>query len=152
MNYWLFKTEPAEYSIQDLKHEKNSTGRWDGIRNYQARNFIRDKIQIGDQIFIYHSQCKPVGIAGTAQVVSEAYPDPAQYNPESHYYDPKSTQENPRWFCVDIQFLTEFKQIYPLATIKNQAALADMVLVKQGRLSIQPVTQQQWQFIADQTL
>ncbi|BFM05614.1 EVE domain-containing protein [Halioxenophilus aromaticivorans] len=147
MTYWLFKSEPDEYSIDDLAAEPNKTGRWDGIRNYQARNLIRDDIGVGDQILFYHSSCKVPAVVGTATVTQTAYPDPAQYDGESRYFDPKATQEKPRWYCVDIQFLHKFKLPVPLKHIKQDAILADMVLVNQGRLSVQPVTEREWEHI-----
>lgn len=146
--YWLFKAEPHIYGIDHLAAAPNKTGRWDGIRNYQARNFLRDQVKPGDEVFIYHSSCKNVGIVGTAKVVKTAYPDPTQFNPESDYYDPKSTQENPRWVSVDIQLTKIFPRLIPLAEIKAQPELEDMVLVKQSRLSTQPVTADEWKFIS----
>jgi predicted RNA-binding protein with PUA-like domain len=146
-NYWLFKAEPHIYGIEHLAAAPKKTGRWDGIRNYQARNFLRDKVQINDEIFIYHSSCKNVGIVGTAVVVKNAYPDPTQFNPESDYYDPKSTPENPRWVSVDIKLTQIFPKLISLAEIKAQDALSEMVLVKQARLSTQPVTKAEWDFI-----
>jgi predicted RNA-binding protein with PUA-like domain len=146
-NYWLFKAEPHIYGIDHLNAAPKKIGRWDGIRNYQARNFLRDQVALGDEVFIYHSSCKNVGIVGTAKVVNPAYPDPTQFNPESDYYDPKSTQENPRWVSVDIQVTQTFPRIISLAEIKAQRELENMVLVKQSRLSTQPVTKVEWDFI-----
>lgn len=146
-NYWLFKAEPHIYGIDHLAAAPNKTGRWDGIRNYQARNFLRDQVALNDEIFIYHSSCKNVGIVGTAKVVKTAYPDPTQFNPESDYYDPKSTQENPRWVSVDIKLTKVFPRLITLAEIKAQQQLENMVLVKQSRLSTQPVTEDEWKFI-----
>lgn len=147
MNYWLFKSEPDAYSIDDLKNETDSIGRWDGIRNYQARNMLRDDIKVGDQVLFYHSSCKDVGVAGTAIVVSEPYPDPLQFDPESKYYDPKSQQDNPRWVCLDIQYQKTSKRFLPLKEIKQNSELENMVLVNRSRLSIQPVTDFEWQTI-----
>ncbi|GAB2197389.1 EVE domain-containing protein [Sessilibacter sp. MAH4] len=147
MNYWLFKSEPDEYSIDTLANEKNGFGRWDGIRNYQARNLIRDKIAEDDMVFFYHSSCKVPGVAGIAKVVKPAYPDPAQFNPDSKYYDPKSSQDNVRWFCVDLAFVEKFKSVVSLQTLKSIPSLDHMVLLKQGRLSVQPVTKEEWQTI-----
>ncbi len=147
MNYWLFKSEPDDYSIDDLKDEKDGIGRWDGIRNYQARNLLRDKIKIGDGVLFYHSSCKNVGIAGVAKDVSEPYPDPLQFNPESKYYDPKSSIDAPRWVCLDIQYQHSCAQFLSLKQIKVTTELEEMVLVKQGRLSIQPVTANEWSII-----
>ncbi len=145
--YWLFKAEPHIYGIDHLAAAPNKTGRWDGIRNYQARNFLRDQVKLDDEVFIYHSSCKNVGIVGTAKVVKAAYPDPTQFNPESDYYDPKSTPENPRWVSVDIQLTKVFPRLIPLGEIKAQPELENMVLVKQSRLSTQPVTGDEWKFI-----
>lgn len=146
-NYWLFKSEPDVYGIDDLKQESKGIGRWDGIRNYQARNFLRDEVNEGDRVFVYHSQCKVPGIAGIAKVVKKAYPDPAQFNPESDYYDSKASKEEPRWYAVDIQFEEKFPEVVPLKTIKQQPELEEMVLLKQGRLSVQPVKTQEWKAI-----
>lgn len=145
--YWLFKAEPHIYGIEHLIAAPQKTGRWDGIRNYQARNFLRDQVKEGDEVFIYHSSCKDIGIVGTAKVVKTAYPDPTQFDPESNYYDPKSTLENPRWVSVDIQLTKKFPRLIPLSEIKAQPALENMVLVKQGRLSTQPVTKAEWDYI-----
>jgi predicted RNA-binding protein with PUA-like domain len=146
-HYWLFKAEPHIYGIDHLAAAPNKTGRWDGIRNYQARNFLRDQVALNDEVFIYHSSCKNVGIVGTAKVVKTAYPDPTQFNPESDYYDPKSTPENPRWVSVDIQLTKTFPRLISLAEIKAQPQLENMVLVKQSRLSTQPVTGEEWKLI-----
>lgn len=146
-NHWLFKSEPDVYGIDDLKQEAKSTGRWDGIRNYQARNFLRDEVREGDQVFVYHSQCKVPGIAGITKVVKKAYPDPAQFNPESDYYEPKASKKEPRWYAVDIQFEEKFNEVVPLKTIKQQPELEEMVLLKQGRLSVQPVKAAEWKKI-----
>lgn len=147
MKYWLFKSEPDEYSIDDLAAEKKATGRWDGIRNYQARNILRDDVSVGDQLLFYHSSCAVPGVAGTAEVVTAAYPDPAQFDTASDYYDAKATTDNPRWFCVDVRFLQKFAQPLSLKQIKSEPALANMVLLKQGRLSVQPVTAREWKLI-----
>lgn len=140
MRHWLFKTEPDAFSIDDLAARVKQTEHWDGIRNYQARNFLRDQVKLGDQVFIYHSSCKEVGIAGLAEVVKEAYPDHSQFDPESHYYDPKSTMDNPRWVMVDVKFVEKFPRILPLKKIKTMAEISEVGLVKKGhRLSIMPV-------------
>lgn len=145
--YWLFKAEPHIYGIDHLAAEPHKTGRWEGIRNYQARNFLRDQVKPGDDVFIYHSSCKKVGIVGTAKVVKAAYPDPMQFNPTSDYYDPKSTPENPRWVSVDIQLTKVFPRLITLGEIKTHPQLADMVLIKQSRLSTQPVTADEWETV-----
>lgn len=149
MNYWLLKTEPNEFSIDDLQALGPGIEPWDGIRNYQARNILRDDIKKGDLAFIYHSSCKLVGVAGVAKVVEEAYPDPAQFNPKSKYYDPKSTKETPRWVCIGVTFVERFKEVIPLAEIKQIPSLSAMVLVNRGRLSVQPVRPDEWYTIMD---
>ncbi len=146
-HFWLFKAEPHIYGIEHLAAEPGQTGRWDGIRNYQARNFLRDQVGLNDEVLIYHSSCKNIGIVGTAKIVRTAYPDPVQFNPESNYYDPKSSQENPRWVSVDIQLTRRFSNLIPLVELKAQTALAEMTLLKQGRLSIQPVSAEEWKYI-----
>lgn len=143
MAYWLFKTEPDEFSIQDIATSTNNTVRWDGIRNYQARNYLRDAIALGDAVFIYHSRCKVPAIVGLADVVSTAYPDPAQWCKDSPYYDSKSTESAPRWYCVDIRYIRTFSKALPLQLIKVEPMLAEMTLIHQGRLSVQPVTETQ---------
>ncbi|KXF82678.1 EVE domain-containing protein [Enterovibrio coralii] len=142
MAYWLMKTEPDTFSIDTLKQQKVSC--WEGVRNYQARNMMRDEMKVGDLVFIYHSSCKDVGVVGIAEVVKEAYPDHFQFDPESHYFDPKSTPENPRWIMVDVGYKQHVNYV-SLARIKANPALEDMPLVKKGsRLSIMPVTEMQW--------
>lgn len=142
-NHWLFKTEPDVFSIDDLENSADKTTRWDGVRNYQARNLLRDQIKVGDEVFVYHSQCKVPGIVGLAKVVKAAYPDPAQFDPENDYFDPKADAENPRWFCVDIQHKRTFSKVIPLHELKQHPDLHDMVLLKQSRLSVQPVSADQ---------
>ncbi len=145
--YWLFKAEPDVYGIEHLAAEPKQTGRWDGIRNYQARNFLRDEVQPGDGVLFYHGQCKQPGIYGRAQVTQPAYPDPLQFNPDSPCYDPKATPEKPRWVAVNIQLQERFSSPLLLSDIKQQPLLSDMVLLRQPRLSIQPVTPDEWQVI-----
>lgn len=137
--YWLFKTEPSEFGIDDLAKAPAQTARWDGIRNYQARNYIRDQLALGDQVFLYHSQCKPPAVVGLATVVTPAYADPAQFDPRSPYYDAKATSESPRWYSLDICLTQRFPRELTLAQIKAMPALADIALLKQGRLSIVPI-------------
>lgn len=150
MNYWLFKTEPDEFSIDDLAAVDEQGECWEGIRNYQARNFLRDEVSVGDLVFIYHSSCKKVGIAGIGKIVKAAFADPFQFDPESKYYDPKSTQESPRWFAVQVAFIEKFSEIIPLATLKSTPDLEEMRLLKRGnRLSIMPVEKEHWQTIID---
>jgi predicted RNA-binding protein with PUA-like domain len=147
MRYWLMKSEPDEASIDDLAHAPHRTLPWTGVRNYQARNFMRDTMQVGDGVLFYHSSCPEPGIAGLAQVSSTAYPDPTQFDPKSPYYDAKSTRENPRWLLVDVVFKKKCPLI-PLAALREHEALANMrVLAKGNRLSITPVTEDEWEFI-----
>lgn len=146
MGYWLFKTEPDAFSIDDLAAMPEQTEHWDGIRNYQARNFLRDQVKLGDQVFIYHSSCKDVGIAGLAEVVREGYVDHTQFDPDGKYFDPKSDPQNPRWYMVDVKLKTRFQQILPLKTIKAMPEITEIGLVKKGhRLSIMPVNEKEWQ-------
>lgn len=146
MAHWLFKTEPDAFSIDDLAARTNQTEPWDGVRNYQARNFLRDNVALGDTVFIYHSSCKHVGIAGVAEVVKAGYPDTTQFDPESKYFDPKSSQESPRWFRVDVKFVEKFKNVLALSDIKQMPEITELGLVKKGsRLSIMPVTKSEWQ-------
>jgi len=146
-SYWLFKAEPHIYGIDHLQAAPKKIGRWDGIRNYQARNFLRDNVKLNDEVFIYHSSCKLIGIAGTAKIVKTVYPDPTQFTPESNYFDPKSDSENPRWVSVDIQLTNVCDRIIPLAELKQYSQLENMALFKQSRLSIQPVKKEEWDFI-----
>lgn len=147
--YWLFKTEPAEYSIADLAGAPGATVLWDGIRNYQARNHLRDEVREGDLVLVYHSSCKVPGVAGTATVVSAPYPDPSQFDPESPYHDPRSRPDAPRWFCVDIRHRLSFASVITTQQLRAMPELADMVLFRQGRLSVQPVTENEWQTIME---
>ena len=148
MNFWLFKTEPDVFGIDHLQACPNQTEMWDGVRNYQARNFLRDQVKLGDLVFIYHSSCKNIGIAGMAEVVREAYPDPTQFNPESKYFDPKSSPEKPRWVALDIRFKQKFADVLALKTIKQIPQITELGLVKKGhRLSIMPVTAEEWQVL-----
>lgn len=147
MQYWLFKAEPDEFGIEHLAAQPKKTGRWDGIRNYQARNFLRDQVTKGDAVFIYHSHCKQPGVVGIADVIKAAYPDPTQFDPQSPYFDSKATPDLPRWVAVDIKLTRRFDQVIPLSVIKQQTVLENMVLLKQARLSIQPVSEHEWQAI-----
>jgi predicted RNA-binding protein with PUA-like domain len=148
MACWLFKSEPNAFSLDDLIAMPNQTEHWDGVRNYQARNMLRDQIKNGDKVFFYHSNCKVPGIVGTAKVVRESYPDFTQFDPEDGHYDPKSQEDNPRWFMVDIKFCKKFKSVISLESLKQNPALSDMALVRKGnRLSVMPVTDVEWQAI-----
>jgi len=146
MAYWLLKSEPESFGIDHLKRKGRDS--WDGVRNYQARNFMRDRMRLGDSCFFYHSSCDVPGIVGICEVVREAYPDLSQFNPESKYYDPKSTPEQPRWFMVDVAYVRHLRRTIPLTELKTYPQLADMsVLARGSRLSITPVTEPQWRFI-----
>ena len=148
MAKWLLKSEPADYSIDDLAQDQVTS--WGGIRNFQARNFIRDQMVIGDQVLIYHSSCKLNGVVGIAKVSSAPYADPEQFDQSSKYYDSGAEQADPKWYVVDIQFESKAKRLLPLKSMKQAAELADFILFKQTRLSVLPVSEQQWQFITSQ--
>lgn len=146
--YWLFKSEPNAFSFEDLKKMPRKTDHWDGVRNYQARNFMRDEVSVGDSVLFYHSSCKEPGVVGLAEVTREAYPDHTAWDPKSHYYDPKSTADNPRWFMVDITYKWKFSTMVTLKAIKANPALATMKLVQRGqRLSVQPVSREAFETI-----
>jgi predicted RNA-binding protein with PUA-like domain len=148
MAYWLMKSEPEEFSIDDLRARPARTEPWDGVRNYQARNMMRDEMRKGDLVFFYHSNCETPGIAGVARVVREGYPDPTAFDPEDKHYDPKSDPQSPRWFLVDVKFVRKLKRLIPLSELKSKRALENLALVRRGnRLSIMPVTKKQWDFI-----
>ncbi len=151
MNYWLFKTEPDAFGIDDLANMSDQTEHWDGIRNYQARNFLRDDVKVGDLVFIYHSSCQEVGIAGVAEVVKEGYVDHTQFDPESKYYDPKSAPEKPRWYMVDVKLVRKFDRILSLKSIKFMPQITQIGLVKKGhRLSIMPVEEKEFHHLLAQ--
>ncbi len=147
MAYWLFKTEPSLFSLDDLKKRPGMTEHWDGVRNYQARNFLRDKIKTGDLVLIYHSNIPEPAVVGVAEVVREGYPDFTALDPSSDHFDPKSSAANPIWYMVDVRYVETLKQPVTLERIKGNPLLADMPLVKRSRLSIQPVTPEQWRII-----
>lgn len=148
MKYWLMKSEPKTFSWADLQAAPAQTTCWEGVRNYQARNFMRDQMSQGDQIFFYHSNAKPPQIMGIAQVVRAAYPDTFAFDPASSYYDPKSSPENPIWVMVDIQWVEDVHPPITLEELKQVPTLAGMMLLQKGsRLSVQPVTSTEWQTI-----
>lgn len=152
-NYWLLKSEPSCLSIDDLCKRPEKTAPWDGVRNYQARNFMRDTMRVGDQAFFYHSSCNPPGIVGTVEIISEAYPDYTAFDPNSEHPDAKSTPENPRWFMVDVRFKEKFSHIISLASLRQYPELEKMPLLRRGnRLSILPVSANEWAFINGQYL
>ena len=145
--YWLFKSEPTAYSFSNLMDEPDQTAEWDGVRNYQARNFLRDEVKEGDGVLFYHSNASPPSVAGTAVVVREGYPDFTAWDPSSDHPDPKSTPDNPRWFMVDIKGLEALPNEVTLAQIRANPALEDISLFKRPRISIHPITQQEWDTI-----
>jgi predicted RNA-binding protein with PUA-like domain len=144
MAYWLMKSEPDVFGIHTLKQQRVAP--WDGVRNYLARNHMRS-MQVGDQILFYHSNAKPSGVAGLARVAKLAYPDHTSFDPSSKYYDPKSTPENPRWFIVDVRFEQEFPQVIPLDYLRAIPELQNMVLLHSARLSVQPVSAEEFAVI-----
>ncbi|MGQ3888103.1 EVE domain-containing protein [Legionella sp. CNM-1927-20] len=147
-NYWLMKSEPNCFSIDNLYNAPNKTAHWDGVRNYQARNFMRDQMSIGDLVFFYHSNCDTPGIVGIAEINSQAYPDHTAFDPLSEHFDSKSSLENPRWFMVDVTFKEKFKEMIELKQLKQHPELKDMLLLRKGnRLSIMPVSKTEWFFI-----
>ncbi|NCN40527.1 EVE domain-containing protein [bacterium] len=146
--YWLMKSEPDAFSIDDLKSQKTSL--WDGVRNYQARNFMMNDMRKGDLVLFYHSNAKPPGVAGLATVSKEAVPDPTAQDKKSEYYDAKAAPEKPIWFCVEVKFKSKFKELVPLDELKKHKALTEMLVLKKGqRLSIQPVTEKEFQYILE---
>lgn len=147
MAYWLMKSEPSECSIDDLAAAPKQTVPWFGVRNYQARNFMRDQMRVGDGVLFYHSSCPEPGVAGLAEVVSGAYPDETQFDPKSHYFDPKSTHENPRWQLVDVKLVRK-TPLLPLKRMRDEPKLETMILLRPGnRLSITPVTPAEWRTV-----
>ena len=149
MRYWLMKSEPDEVSFDDVLAAPRQTVAWFGVRNYQARNFMRDAMLVGDGVLFYHSSCAVPGVAGIAEVASTPYPDASQFDPASHYFDPKATQENPRWISVDVRAVEQGRYL-PLTEMRTIPALEDMVLLQKGsRLSISPVTSGQWNAILE---
>ena len=147
MNYWLMKSEPSEVSIDDLAAAPGKTVAWFGVRNYQARNFMRDNMAVGDGVLFYHSSCSEPGVAGIAKVVSKPYPDDTQFDPKSHYYDPRSSKDEPRWQLVDVKLVRKTR-LLPLAEMREAPQLASMRLLQRGnRLSITPVTPQEWEAV-----
>jgi len=146
MHYWLMKTEPDEFSIDHLAKKKVEP--WTGVRNYQARNFMRDGMQVGDGVLFYHSSCAEPGVAGIAEVGSAAYPDPTQFDRKSDYYDPISRRDEPRWVLVDVKFKRKLKRVITLTELKDRPELEGFALIHRGnRLSVLPVTKTQWDFI-----
>lgn len=148
MSYWLFKSEPSCFSIDDLASRPNQTEHWDGVRNYQVRNMLRDQIKIGDQGFFYHSSCEVPGIAGVIAVVKSGYPDFSAFDYESKHFDSGSSPDNPRWYMVDVKLVQKFSHFITLAEIKRHPKLKKMIVTQKGsRLSITPVTKEEWQVL-----
>lgn len=143
--YWLMKSEPNTYSIDDLARDKRTS--WEGVRNFQARNFLRDQMQPGDGVLFYHSSTNPPGVAGLAKVVRSGYPDPTARDPNSHYYDEKATDEDPRWYMVDIEFVEKFPTYVPLSQLGETPGLENMLVNKKSRLSVQPVTPEEFEIV-----
>ncbi|MEJ2514133.1 MAG: EVE domain-containing protein [Gammaproteobacteria bacterium] len=150
MNYWLMKSEPGEFSIDDLAKAPRKTTHWDGVRNYQARNMMRDEMKRGDQVFFYHSNCDEPGIVGIAEVVRQGYPDHTAFDPEDKHFDPKSDPDNPRWYMVDIKLVRKLPRVIPLRELREYAdgKLDGFKLLARGnRLSVMPVSRSHWNFI-----
>jgi predicted RNA-binding protein with PUA-like domain len=150
MNYWLMKSEPDAFSIDDLARAPKKTTCWDGVRNYQARNMLRDQMKKGDLAFFYHSNCEVPGIVGVVEIVREGYPDHTAFDPEDHHFDPKSDPENPRWFMVDVKLKKKFSRVVSLRELKactDKSLSGFQLLAKGNRLSVMPVTALQWKFI-----
>jgi predicted RNA-binding protein with PUA-like domain len=148
MNYWLMKSEPSTFGIDALAAKPDRTEHWDGVRNYQARNMMRDQMRTDDLAFFYHSNCKEPGIVGIVRIAREAYPDFTAHDPESPYFDPKSSPENPRWYMVDVQLVRRFARTIGLAELKRHPPLADMPLLRRGnRLSVMPVSPREWEYV-----
>lgn len=144
--YWLMKSEPDVFSIDQLKKDKKSL--WDGVRNYQARNFMMNDMQVGDQVLFYHSNAKPPGVAGVAKISKEATADPTQFSEDSEYFDPKAKKDSPRWFCVEVSYENKFPELVPLDSLREKKGLEEMLVIKKGqRLSIQPVTKKQFDIV-----
>jgi len=148
VKHWLMKSEPGEFSIDDLERRPGQTEHWDGVRNYQARNMMRDDMKTGDAVFFYHSNCATPGIVGIARISREAYPDPTAFDPENKHFDPASDPAKPRWLMVDVRFVRKLKRTIALAELKDRPELEGLALLRRGnRLSIMPVEAAMWDFI-----
>lgn len=143
--YWLLKSEPDSYSIDDL--ERDGKTHWNGVRNYQARNLLRDEIQKGDGVLYYHSNANPPGVVGLGEIVRAGYPDPSARDKKSDYYDPKASDEDPRWYMVDVGFKEKFSDVVGLPELKENSELSEMVVTRRSRLSVQPVTPEEWKVV-----
>lgn len=150
VNYWLMKSEPEVFSIDDLAAMQGRTEHWDGIRNYQARNFMRDDMKKGDLAFFYHSNCEEPGIVGIMEVSAEAYPDHTAFDPDSRYFDAKGDPDNPRWMMVDVRYRRKFRRTVTLRELKDHPELSGMMVCRKGsRLSITPVTEREWNLVLE---
>jgi predicted RNA-binding protein with PUA-like domain len=148
MTYWLMKSEPDVFGIDDLKSKPGKTDKWEGVRNYQVRNMMRDEMRRGDLAFFYHSNCKEPGIAGIMKIVREGYPDSTAFDPEAKYFDPKSDPANPRWYMVDVRYVRKLKRVITLAELRTCSGLEELPLLQRGnRLSIMPVSEAHWDYI-----
>ncbi len=148
--YWLFKSEPESFSFDDLAKAPRSRAAWDGVRNYQARNFLRDDVHVGDGVLFYHSSTQPPGVVGVARIVAEASVDPTQFDPRDDHFDPKSERDEPRWVQVGIEAAFQLEQLVPLEELRKDARLKGMALLQRGqRLSIQPVTAAEWKVVLE---
>lgn len=143
---WLLKSEPEVYSIDDLRRDGHTT--WEGVRNYQARNFLRDEARPGDRVLYYHSNAEPPGVAGLATVARAGYPDPTARDPESDYFDPKASDQDPRWYMIDVAFADKFPALVPLDTLRATPGLEKMLVINKSRLSVQPVTDEEYEIVA----
>jgi predicted RNA-binding protein with PUA-like domain len=142
--YWLFKSEPSSFSLEDLKNRPGATEHWDGVRNYQARNYLRDEVKVGDRVLFYHSNIAEPAVVGIAEVVRAGYPDTTALDPGSDHFDPRSTPEKPVWYMVDVRFVRELPRAVTLGELKGVAALSEMPLMNRSRLSVQPVSEAAW--------
>lgn len=145
--HWLMKSEPGSYSIDDLARDGRTS--WEGVRNYQARNFMRDDMRPGDGVLFYHSNANPPGVAGLARVARAGYPDPTARDPDSRYFDPAASDEDPRWFMVDLEFVTRFETLVPLSALRDAPGLEEMLVNKKSRLSVQPVTASEFAIVKE---
>ena len=143
--HWLMKSEPEVYSISDLKRDGKTF--WEGVRNYQARNFMRDDMRPGDPVLFYHSNTEPIGVAGLARVSSRGYPDPTARDPESEYFDEKASDEDPRWYMVDVEFVEAFPRVIALDELRQTPGLEKMLVINKSRLSVQPVTPEEYEIV-----
>lgn len=143
--FWLIKSEPEVYSIDDLQRDRSTS--WEGVRNYQARNFLRDAVRPGDGVLFYHSNANPPGVAGIARVTRAGSPDPTARDPRSPYHDPKATEQDPRWYLVEVEFVERFPELLPLSALRDAPGLEQMLVINRSRLSVQPVTEQEFEIV-----